>query len=987
MSDLARTQRLDLIFDERLLADRTTVAIRGHLTVDDVLRQLLAGTGIGYRRTSESVILLFAQPAGGHVADEGAVADILVIGRLTQNADIRRTENDIQPYRVVSRRDAATTHRDGIDEVLRARETQNDQILSASQDPFTRTGSNQSEIDLRGLGSQQTLVLIDGRRMPSIPTAFQGLQQPDLNAIPLGAIERIETLPSTAGGIYGPGATGGVINVVLRRAYRGAEINVVGGITARGDAARLRTEARIGFTPDGGRTDVMLFASRTASGPIHTGDRDFAERAALRALANSPAAYLARYPVGQGINVFSQGGDLALDSTLGGAALGSPITSLPIGVSGGAVDRTDQLFRRAGQIVTLSPANPGSPQTDLLTKPTLTSAFLNVRHQFGAGIEGYVDGLYLRDASEVTGRTTGSIVAVDADAPGNPFTQPIILTYPVPAMDPPSHTNISEFRVMTGLIVPLFHRWRANLDYSYAETRLDFLSSTTGVTSDLYSAIGTGMLGPSGQPILDPLGDSAGFLRALPQYLESTLISIRRADRRSEGSLRVSGPVLQLPGGMLTLTGLAGVWQEQVPASDLRFQLASISVSTPAPMFSQLDRYAYAEVRAPIVPSDSGLVPLRGLEVQLAARFDSQTTRVPTGASGSDLASTESFRFTRAAAVFTAGLRVFPWPWLILRGSVATGQLPPTVDQIGYAQFQANFDVGLSDVKRGDRQIGSEGSVALLSGGSPTLRPERARSVSFGLVVNPNGGGPRLSVDLTRIDKWDEISTVYSGNLGYFLANEARYPDRVLRAPLTTQDAALGFTAGPITEIDTRSFNSGRTTVTALDVQLDWQVPIGASSSLGTHTKLTWQPTLRRQKAPDLPAFNIVGYADGPLEWRGNVGVDWRRGPLSIGLNGQYFSNYNVANSNFNASAGNPKVVAYQGATKIPAQLYFDLDFRWHFSLPRSAHGVRTGEIALGIVNVADHKPPIIANPDGVGYSTYGDPRGRRFELSISASY
>ena len=102
-------------------------------------------------------------------------------------------------------------------------------------------------------------------------------------------------------------------------------------------------------------------------------------------------------------------------------------------------------------------------------------------------------------------------------------------------------------------------------------------------------------------------------------------------------------------------------------------------------------------------------------------------------------------------------------------------------------------------------------------------------------------------------------------------------------------------TVGPITEIDTRSFNSGRTVVEAIDTQLDWQVPIGARSSIGTHAKLTWQPTLRRQKAPDLPVFNLVDYSDGPLEWRGNAGVDWQRGPFSVGLNGQYFSSYRVA--------------------------------------------------------------------------------------------
>jgi len=988
LSELAQTQRLDLIFDERLLANRTTVAIRGRMTIDEALSRLLAGTGMSYRRSFDNVILIAAQRPSVTAPEDKAVAEILVVGRLTQNADIKRTENDIQPYRVVSQRDVAEAHRDNIDDVLRARESQNAQIISASQNPFGRSGSNQSEIDLRGLGSQQTLVLIDGRRMPSIPNSVQQLLQPDLNAVPLGAVERIETLSSTAGGIYGPGATGGVINVVLRRAYRGAELNLVGGIAERGDAKRLRIEGRLGFTPDGGRTDIMLFASRAISGPIHDGDRDFAERAALQALGNSPLAYLARYPAGQGINVFSTSGDLKLDPALGGTSLGSPVTWLPLGVGATTPGDLTRLSANAGHIATALPDDRSGAQGDLLTRPTLTSALVNVRHHFGAGIDGYVDGIYLRNASDTVGRVARGYVPLDANAPGNPFSQPIILTYPLPVSVPPSHTNITEFRITAGVIVPLFNDWRANLDYSYGETHLDFRSNTVVPTSDFYSAIGTGAAGPGGKPALDPLGDWHGFLQAIPQYLTTSSLGIRRYDRLSDGALRVSGSLIQLPGGRMTLTALAGSRYESVPGSNLEFGTGSgASLGIPAPKFALLDRYAYAEIRSPLLPMNSGLVPLRGLELQIATRFDSQTTRVPAAGTTFDQNTNDSFSLRRNAVLFTAGLRVFPEPWLMMRGSVATGQLPPGIDQIGYTRGTADFDIGVDDPKRGGRGIGTEGAVTLLAGGSPDLRAERARSISFGMVINPTGKGPRLAIDFTQINKWDEISSVYSSNQPYFIAHEAMYPTRVLRAPLTSADAAIGFTAGRVIEIDTRSFNSGRTVVRAIDAQFNWQLPVGASSTIAANAQLTWEPVLRRRKAPDLAAVNLVDYMDGPLEWRGNFGIGWQRDSLSIGLNGQYFGSYRVANSSFNVTANNSKVVAYQGSATIPAQLYLDLDVRWRFSVAGRAGPFRSGEVALGVMNLADHMPPIVADPDGVGYSTYGDPRGRRFELSISARY
>ncbi|WP_447413095.1 hypothetical protein, partial [Clostridium perfringens] len=82
------------------------------------------------------------------------------------------------------------------------------------------------------------------------------------------SIERAEIATSTAGGIYGPGAIAGVINLVLRRDYRGAALTVTSGVTQRGDAPQGRVDARIGFTPDHGATDVMVSFSRASSSAL-----------------------------------------------------------------------------------------------------------------------------------------------------------------------------------------------------------------------------------------------------------------------------------------------------------------------------------------------------------------------------------------------------------------------------------------------------------------------------------------------------------------------------------------------------------------------------------------------------------------------------------------------------------------------------------------------------------------------------------------------
>lgn len=86
-----------------------------------------------------------------------------------------------------------------------------------------------ASIDLRGLGSGRTLVLIDGRRAPTAPQAASSGS--DLNAIPLAAVERIEILSDGASAVYGSDAIGGVVNIITRRDFNGAEIRVGRGST------------------------------------------------------------------------------------------------------------------------------------------------------------------------------------------------------------------------------------------------------------------------------------------------------------------------------------------------------------------------------------------------------------------------------------------------------------------------------------------------------------------------------------------------------------------------------------------------------------------------------------------------------------------------------------------------------------------------------------------------------------------------------------
>ncbi|ESE43290.1 TonB-dependent receptor plug domain-containing protein [Shewanella decolorationis] len=93
-----------------------------------------------------------------------------------------------------------------------------------------RSGSSaqsQATIDLRGAGSDRTLVLIDGKRFPGSPTLGGG--SANLNAIPMAAVERIEILTDGGSSTYGSDAIAGVVNIIMKKNYQGLEFNVGGG--------------------------------------------------------------------------------------------------------------------------------------------------------------------------------------------------------------------------------------------------------------------------------------------------------------------------------------------------------------------------------------------------------------------------------------------------------------------------------------------------------------------------------------------------------------------------------------------------------------------------------------------------------------------------------------------------------------------------------------------------------------------------------------
>ena len=124
-------------------------------------------------------------------------------------------------------------------------------------------------VDLRGLGSGRTLVLIDGRRAPTNPMSASSGS--DLNAIPLAAVERIEILSDGASAVYGSDAIGGVVNVILRKDFNGAELRYGYGATNVTGGDLEDVSAVFGTSSDRGR--LIGGASYSSRGMVFTRDQ------------------------------------------------------------------------------------------------------------------------------------------------------------------------------------------------------------------------------------------------------------------------------------------------------------------------------------------------------------------------------------------------------------------------------------------------------------------------------------------------------------------------------------------------------------------------------------------------------------------------------------------------------------------------------------------------------------------------------------------
>ncbi|HNP37443.1 MAG TPA: TonB-dependent receptor [Woeseiaceae bacterium] len=909
-----------------------------------------------------------------------AIPEILVKGTRTLNTDIVRTINDAQPYTLMSNESIRQSGAISVEDFLNRRLTMNAASQANSQQIDNQMG-NISSINLRGLGPSQTLILVNGRRLS--PFYFFGTTyQPDVNNIPAAAIERIEVLPSSSAGIYGGSAVGGVVNIVLKHDYEGAEIRLAYDNTFSGSMPIRTIDATYGVGLENGRTYLMVAAHYSDSDPLLVQDRlDLVERGINQMNRNLPSYYSdpgAPPFWGASTNIAAaDGGPLQLNPLYGGQSLGSAITHVPVGTSAGTPpgELGANLLANAGsynlQLGRVAGSFMGSGLLGQMTgAPSSKSALVTLHRDMTDSLEVFLEYAYSENLSETNEAIFPFAQFVPAGAPDNPFVNDVFVGYPDHHAGILS-TSLTSNRATVGATLDLGGDWVMEGDYTWNANEFRYQGNTYDYGPAIDNAFASGAV----NPFLDTLAypqDLDPYVGAYASYFPSQLDNV---------ALRFSGPLWSLPAGLMTMTvglehrelsvddGFGENTFPSFPADNLYFTYLPQSQKTDS---------VYVEMNVPIISEDNALPGVRLFDMQLAGRSEHYSVEAgtinTTPGSGDPIRDTIKYNSNN----FTLGFRYKPVDDLMLRASFGTAFLPPD-----YSAFQPpllgggtpNVTNPVIDHRRGD----TTQAVQFIVGGNPDIKPLTSEDWNFGFVYEPQFlPDLRVNVQWYRLT---EKNVPITPSLQQIVDAEAQFPDRVARDEPVPGDP---YGVGVITVVDASLLNGAKLETEGFDFLIDYRWDTASGGTFSWSAAATLITEFKRQTSLNGPFEEIANQvaAGGPLELRGNTTFMWQNDDWNLGWTINYYGAYDQYDLN-----GVDLYVQAQGADRVPSQIYHTAFASYSF--PSSREGVFSGvSVQAGIKNVFDKLPPYDAYYSNNGfYSPFGDARLRSFWLSASKSF
>ncbi|MEC9466549.1 MAG: TonB-dependent receptor plug domain-containing protein, partial [Myxococcota bacterium] len=200
-------------------------------------------------------------------AEEGEekVEELYVTGSRIKRMDLSTPA----PVTVISREELDASGLTSVGDILQRLPAQS----NATNTKVNNGGDGSTRINIRGLGSSRTLILVNGRRF--VPGGLGANSSVDLNSIPMSVIERVEVLKDGASAVYGSDAIAGVVNIITKESIEGITADAYAGMTQDGKGMTMDVNVTGGTSFDGG--NVWASVGYYSQGSLMAGDRDFSQ--------------------------------------------------------------------------------------------------------------------------------------------------------------------------------------------------------------------------------------------------------------------------------------------------------------------------------------------------------------------------------------------------------------------------------------------------------------------------------------------------------------------------------------------------------------------------------------------------------------------------------------------------------------------------------------------------------------------------------------
>jgi iron complex outermembrane receptor protein len=638
-----------------------------------------------------------------------------------------------------------------------------------------------SSYGLRGLPASATLVLIDGYRFPNYPIPINSVETfVDINSIPLAATDRIEILKDGGSATYGSDAVAGVVNIVTKDEYNGADITQYFGISQRGDFEVYHGSFTAGLSDKplfGGKFSIVTAFDYYSQSPIESLDRSYAFGDRSKTSPNYPDQPIAFFPANGGYVGNTTGNFYQLNH----GVTGSNITQADFTVNG-TPDNTfipvdEQLAAREtryGGIV-----NASYSPTDWLK---LYDRFIITRNEENA-------------VTPNQGFSAGDGIVIPAANPFNPWHEDLTPTGQLLREFGPWSSDVitRTLRNIVGGTVQLPHDWFIDGSFLFGESDATQTVYNAVQVDRLQSALNGTLPGFVGQ-FFNPFNDENLNVHPNQKFYDALRTAQTENNRTDivQWTVKSGGTVVELPSGPLTIAGGYEYRSESlIQGNDKNSEFGNIASADFAGHLLSARRYIdslYGEVDIPIVGDKWSWPGLRNLDVVFSERFDDYSD------------------FGRAAKPKLA-IRYKPFDDLTFRGTYAEGFIAPTLGQLFGTPLQ--FQTTINDPK-----LGQTYNVLLQNGGNPHLQPENSYGYYLEAIWTPDSKddpnswwkwakGFSAYVDWYQIDLRNQINTIDAQTL---VGAPGAFPGTVIRNG-----------AGFIQEVIANYLNVGNTLTDGID--------------------------------------------------------------------------------------------------------------------------------------------------------------------------